>query len=78
MLGTAKITNIYAIRIWPEPIPDPICPIGAVTEEEAKADGFPNLKAMQLWMWDRYKQKAVNQPMNKLTLEWQRATKTDG
>jgi len=70
LLGVAEITNLYSIRIFPEPIPDPICPIGAITEREAIADGFASLKAMQLWMWDRYKRRVVNEPMNKLTLKW--------
>lgn len=70
-LGTAEIIGKVAERIFPEPIPDPICPIAAVSEYEAIKDGFPNLREMHLWMWDRYKRRAVNEPMNKLTLKWQ-------
>ena len=70
ILGTAQIINKYSIRIFPESIPDPICPIGAITETDAINDGFPNLKAMQLWMWDRYKRRTVYEPIDKLILKW--------
>lgn len=70
ILGLAEVVDIHATRVFPESIPDPICPIGSVTEGEAMADGFLSLKAMQLWMWDRYKRRIVNEPINKLTLQW--------
>lgn len=66
-LGTAEIIGKVAERIFP----DSICLIAAVSEYEAIKDGFPNLREMHLWMWDRYKRRAVNEPMNKLTLKWQ-------
>lgn len=70
VLGIATIIEKHAVRIFPDLIPDPIYPIAAVTEAEAMADGFPNLHWMQLWFFNTYKRRAVNEPINKLTLEW--------
>jgi len=72
--GVARIVNKVPCRIFL-----PAYPGGAslVTEAEAITDGFPNLKAMQLWMWDRYKRRIFNEPMNKLTLVWERSTVSD-
>ena len=71
ILGIATIIEKYAVYVFPNPIPDPICPIGSITEEDAINDGFQGLKEMQLWFWDTYKREAVNSPINKLTLIWQ-------
>ena len=70
IMGTAQIIGKYAVMIFPDPVPDPVCPISSITEEDAKADGFANLKMMQLWFWDRYKRRALNCPINRLTLKW--------
>lgn len=67
-LGTARIVNKMPLRVFPPSFP---FDYRLVTEEEAVADGFPDLKAMQLWMWHRYKGRLVEEPMNKLTLEWE-------
>lgn len=70
--GVARIVNKVPRRVFP-PSSDYIATASLITEEEAIADGFPDVRAMQLWMWDRYKRRLFDEPMNKLTLVWERA-----
>jgi len=70
-LGIARIVNKVPRIILPPYKYD----YRNITEAEAIADGFPDVKAMQEWMWDRYKGRLVEGPMNKLTLVWERHKK---
>ena len=71
LLGIAEIESKYAVMIIAiDHPPDPICPMGEISEEDARVDGFESKKLMQLWMWDKYKRRLYYEPMNKLTLWW--------
>jgi len=73
-MGIAKIVRKEPRRIFPPKArfsPDePQINEPQISDGEAIADGFPGIKAMQLWMWDRYKRRLFDEPMNKLTLVW--------
>lgn len=69
-LGIAEIIGKYAVMIFSVPPPDPISPIGEVSQAQALEDGFEGKCSMQLWMWHTYKRRAINEPVNKLTLRW--------
>lgn len=66
VLGIARIKDKCARML----VNNPVSPVGEVSEGEAVADGFEFKKAMQVWMWDRYKRRIFDEPINKLTLKW--------
>lgn len=43
-----------------------------VSLKEAVGDGFSDIEDMTIWLFDTYKERFHDEPMNKLTLRWLR------